>query len=439
MTSSKPPQTGSWIASARPVPRLVARPLREFLATESSGGVVLLVAAAAALVWANSPLSNSYGSLWATDLSIRVGPYLLAMDLRHWINDGLMAIFFFVVGLEIKRELVVGELSSRKKAALPAVAAVGGMVVPALIYLALNMGSAGAAGWGIPMATDIAFAVGVLALLGPRIDPPLKVFLLSLAIADDIGAILVIALFYSGGVAPGALLAALAIVLAIVGLGRIGVTWMPLYVLLGVGMWLATLQSGIHPTIAGIALGLLAPARPLTRASEEDAVALDAHGDGVTAETVTTFKLRAQERLAVTERLAHALHPWTSFVVIPLFALANAGVSLRLTGGEGGLAWPVTLGVVAGLVVGKPLGITLFAWAGSRVGVVDLPEGVSWREITGVAALAGIGFTISLFIADLAFTDRMLVEAAKIGILAGSLLASLLGGSILLRYARQGR
>jgi NhaA family Na+:H+ antiporter len=437
MSSRGRPETRSWLASERPVPRLLARPLREFLDTESAGGLVLLAATAIALLWANSPLSASYDSLWATELSVRVGPYELALDLRHWINDALMAIFFFVVGLEIKRELVVGELNTAKKAALPAVAALGGMVVPAVIYLALNAGSPGARGWGIPMATDIAFAVGILALLGGRVDPPLKVFLLSLAIADDIGAILVIALFYAGGVTVPGLLVAIAFLLAILGLRRIRVTWLPLYLLLGIGLWLATLSSGIHPTIAGVALGLLAPARPLTRDSE-DAVALDGHEDGVTAEAVTAFKLRAQERVAVTERLALALHPWTGFVVIPLFALANAGVSLRPTGAEG-FSWAVTVGVVAGLVIGKPLGITLFAWVGSRLGMVDLPEGVRWREITGVSALAGIGFTISLFIANLAFSDPGLVEAAKIGILAGSLLASLLGGAILLRHARQGR
>ena len=433
MTSRKAPGARSWIRSERVVPRLIARPLREFLETESAGGLVLLAAAAVALIWANSPFSSSYRALWATDLSIRLGPYLIAMDLRHWINDGLMAIFFFVVGLEIKREVVVGELSTARKAALPAVAAVGGMVVPALIYLALNAGSEGSSGWGIPMATDIAFAVGVLSLLGGRINASLKIFLLSLAIADDIGAILVIGLFYSKGIALDALGVAAVVVLAIVGLRRVRVTWIPLYVALGAGLWLAMLHSGIHPTIAGIALGVLAPARPLVRTRDEESVHLDARGDGVTAEKVTAFKLRAHERVAVTERLQHALHPWTGFVIIPLFALANAGVSLGIDGRD--VSWAVTVGVIAGLVVGKPLGITLFAWAGARLGLLERPAGVSWPEIVGVAALAGIGFTISLFIAGLAFDDPALIDAAKIGILGGSLLASLLGAWILLRRA----
>ena len=433
MTSRKAPGARSWIRSERVVPRLIARPLREFLETESAGGLVLLAAAAVALIWANSPFSSSYRALWATDLSIRLGPYLIAMDLRHWINDGLMAIFFFVVGLEIKREIVVGELSTPRKAALPAVAAVGGMVAPALIYLALNAGSAGSSGWGIPMATDIAFAVGVLSLLGGRINASLKIFLLSLAIADDIGAILVIGLFYSKGIALDALGVAGVVVLTIVGLRRVRVTWIPLYVALGAGLWLAMLHSGIHPTIAGIALGVLAPARPLVRTRDEESVHLDARGDGVTAEKVTAFKLRAHERVAVTERLQHALHPWTGFVIIPLFALANAGVSLGIDGRD--VSWAVTVGVIAGLVVGKPLGITLFAWAGARLGLLERPAGVSWPEIVGVAALAGIGFTISLFIAGLAFDDPALIDAAKIGILGGSLLASLLGAWILLRRA----
>ena len=433
MTSRKAPGARSWIRSERVVPRLIARPLREFLETESAGGLVLLAAAAVALIWANSPFSSSYRALWATDLSIRLGPYVIAMDLRHWINDALMAIFFFVVGLEIKREVVVGELSTARKAALPAVAAVGGMVVPALIYLALNAGSEGSSGWGIPMATDIAFAVGVLSLLGGRINASLKIFLLSLAIADDIGAILVIGLFYSKGIALDALGVAGVVVLTIVGLRRVRVTWIPLYVALGAGLWLAMLHSGIHPTIAGIALGVLAPARPLVRTRDEESVHLDARGDGVTAEKVTAFKLRAHERVAVTERLQHALHPWTGFVIIPLFALANAGVSLGIDGRD--VSWAVTVGVIAGLVVGKPLGITLFAWAGARLGLLERPAGVSWPEIVGVAALAGIGFTISLFIAGLAFDDPALIDAAKIGILGGSLLASLLGAWILLRRA----
>lgn len=437
MTSRRAPDTRSWMASERPVPRLIARPVREFLDTESAGGLVLLCATVIALVWANSPLSASYDSLWATDLSIRLGPYGVTLDLRHWINDALMVIFFFVVGLEIKRELVVGELSSAKKAALPAVAALGGMVVPAVIYLAVNPGSPDARGWGIPMATDIAFAVGVLALFGSRVSSFLKVFLLSLAIVDDIGAILVIALFYSSGLAPGALLVAFALLVGVVGLRRAEVTWMPLYFVLGAGVWLAILQSGLHPTIAGVVLGILAPARPLEQEGRGDAV-LSPHEEELSAEDVRVFRLKAHERVAVTERLGHALHPWTSFVIIPLFALANAGVSLGLSDLQAALTSAVSLGVVAGLVIGKPLGIASFAWAGERLGLVELPQGVHWMSLTGVAALAGIGFTISLFIASLAFADSEVVATAKVGVLAGSLLASVAGVVILLRRPRSG-
>ena len=433
------PSTDSWLASDRAVPRLVARPFREFLDTEVAGGIALLVAAAVALIWANSPWSDSYESLLTTELSFQIGSYEIAEDLQHWVNDALMALFFFVVGLEVKRELAHGELSDPRKAAFPSVAALGGMVVPALIYTAFNLGGEGSAGWGIPMATDIAFALGVLALFGNRIHPSLKVFLLSLAVADDIGAIVVIALFYTSDLNAVALLVAAGLLGVVALLRALRVIWMPLYVLVGVGVWLATYESGVHATIAGVALGLMTPVNPSRDPSDDARSSLDPDPDrlddedsqGFAPAKVRAWRLRTQERVALGEYLEHALHPWTSFVVVPIFALVNAGVSL--TGGDisNALSSPVTLGIVAGLVVGKLAGISLFAYAAQRIGFAELPEGVPGRQILGAAAIAGIGFTVSLFIAELAFDEAALIDEAKVGILVASVLAAGLGALVL--------
>ncbi len=413
------------------------RVLRRFLETEAAGGIVLLVAAVVALAWANSPWSASYRDLWDTKLSIGVGDFELVETLQHWVNDGLMAIFFFVVGLEIKRELVVGDLRDRRTAAMPAIAALGGMAVPALLFLLATAGSGGGGttGWGIPMATDIAFAIGVVALLGPRVPAPLKLFLLTLAIVDDIGAIAVIAVFYSADLQPGFLVAAAVLLVVMVGLRRAGIVWMAPYVLLGTGVWLATLESGVHATIAGVVLGLLAPARALTPA----AVARDWAGD--LADDPTPAELDAMTKLARTsvspvERLEHLLHPWTSFLVVPLFALANTGVEMSATSFDAPGARGVTAGVVAGLLVGKTVGITLAAWLAVRTGLGRLPEGATWPLVIGVATVAGIGFTVSLFIAELAFESGALQDAAKIGVLGGSILAGALGAFILMRAGR---
>ena len=438
MANGEPPTTRSWIASDRPIPRLIARPVRGFLETEISGGVVLLVAAAVALIWANSPFSDSYEALWNTELSFAVGGFELAGDLRHWVNDALMVLFFFVVGLEVKRELALGELSHPKKAAFPSFAALGGMVVPALIYFALNAGGDGSAGWGIPMATDIAFALGVLTLFGSRVHPSLKVFLLSLAVADDIGAIVVIALFYTSDLNPVALLVACGLLGVIVLLRAVRVVWIPVYVLLGVGVWLATFESGVHATIAGVALGLMTPVHPLRDPQEEGSGSMDSDPDRLAAGTgaispqwARTWRLRTQERVAVGEYLEHLLHPWTSFVVIPIFALANAGVSLSGEAIGDAASSPVTLGVLLGLVVGKIVGVTLFAYAGQRLGFAEVPEGVTPSQFLGVAAIAGIGFTVSLFITELAFDEASIIEEAKVGILVASILAAAVGALIL--------
>jgi NhaA family Na+:H+ antiporter len=423
-----PPVEGSWSAGQSPAARRLAVPLREFLDTEVAGGLVLLAATAVALGWANSPWQATYQAVWETELAFEVGQWTLALDLRHWINDGLMALFFFVVGLEIKRELVAGELRSARNAALPVLAALGGMVLPALLFLALNLSGDGRRGWGIPMATDIAFALGVLALFGTRVPAGLKLLLLSVAIVDDIGAVIVIAVFYSSGLVWGPLAVAVGLLALIAVLHRVGVVWWPVHVLLGVGVWLATYASGVQATIAGVALGLLMPTRPLVR---HLSVSL---GDGeaeLSAPVVRWVRLHVQETISAAERLEHTLHPWTSYAIVPLFALANAGVLLSQAALAAAVGSPVTAGVVLGLVVGKLVGVGGAAWLALRLRAGTLPEGVTGRQVAAVAAVAGIGFTMSLFIAGLAYPAPELQDQARIGILAGSLLAAAVGTLLL--------
>ena len=416
---------------AVPTPRRLSRAVREFLATEAAGGVVLLVGAVVALLWANSPWDGAYEQLWHTELRLDLGRWSIAEDLRHWVNDAAMALFFFVVGLEIKRELVVGELRQPRQAALPVIAALGGMVVPALLYLAVAGGSDGANGWGIPMATDIAFAIGVVSLLGSRVSSSLKLFLLTLAIADDIGAILVIAVVYSDGVDPGALGIAGLLVLTVVGLRLAGVRAIAVYVVVGAGVWLATYESGVHATIAGVVLGLLTPAVParpeeLAREWERELA------DEPTTEQRLAVVQAANAGISVADRLTHALHPISSFVIVPLFALANAGVRIEGDALDGPGAAAVAGGVAVGLVVGKLVGVFGATALAVHFRVATLPEGATWGGVAGVAAVAGIGFTVSLFVAGLAFDDPGLESAAKLGVLAASAIAALLG-SILLR------
>jgi NhaA family Na+:H+ antiporter len=416
---------------ATPAARVI-RPLRDFLATESAGGVALLVATAIALVWANSPWQDSYTELWSTDVTVGIGSHVLSMDLQHWVNDGLMTLFFFVVGLEIKRELVTGELRDPRVAALPALAAVGGMVVPAALFIAFNRSGDGFDGWGIPMATDIAMAVGVLSLFSKRVPPSLKLFLLALAIVDDIGAILVIAIFYSAGIELIWLVEGAAVVGGMVLLRLLGVTRIAPFVVLGVVLWLAVHESGVHATIAGVVLGLLTPTRPFQRAELIDE---DELTDLSSVEAVRETATLARQSVSVVEYLEHVLHPWTSLLIVPLFALANAGVTV--TGGalSDALSSSVTQGIVIGLVVGKFVGITSFTWVAQRTGVAVMPQGATWRGVLAVAAIGGIGFTVSLFVASLAFTGGTLDEA-KIGILAGSLLAAAGGTLLLLRLPK---
>lgn len=413
------------------------RPITAFVNTEAAGGIVLLIATFAALAWANSPWKDAYHDLWHAGLSFNFNLFRIDASLGHLVNDGLMAIFFFVVGLEIKRELVHGELSTPRKALLPAAAALGGMVVPALLYTLWNAGGDGARGWGIPMATDIAFAMGVLALLGRRAPFALKVFLLALAIVDDLGAILVIAVFYTGTVSFEAGMWAFLIGATIWMAGRAGLRSTDVYVALGVLFWVAVYKSGIHATIAGVVLAMLTPSRPPVApgsfapgardllASHRQAVE---HGNADDAQQV----IRELEELSrgsesPLDRLEHHLHPWVSYLIVPVFALANAGVQISGGALTDAANSPVSLGVAMGLVVGKPVGILLACYLVVRLRLAELPTNVSFRHMVGAGLVAGIGFTVSLFITSLAFSDGALIADAKLAILGASALAGLAG------------
>ena len=434
-----PSERATWLRSERFLARSVARPVHRFLHIEASGGVLLAAATVVALVWANSPWGAAYQDAWATELTLRLGRLAISEDLRHWINDGLMTLFFFVLGLEIKQEVVSGQLTRLRDAAVPAAGALGGMLVPAAVFVGFNLGAAGARGWGIPMATDVAFALGVLALLGHRVPSELKVMLLGLAIVDDVGAILVIAIFYANDLDGRWLAAALGGLGVIVVLRRARVRYLPVYAVLGAGIWLATFASGIHATIAGVALGLLAPARPFLPEVDADRIADELSADqAVTAGEVRDISFRLRESIPVTERLQNLLHPWTGYVIVPLFALANAGVVLSAEGLADATTSRVTLGVTAGLVVGKLVGVAGGIWLAVRLGVGRLPGEVTTRHIVGMAGIAGIGFTVSIFVSGLAFDDPVLTDQATIGVLAASVLAAALGSAILLVGARVG-
>ena len=411
------------------------RPLVDFLHTEAAGGIVLVAATIVALIWANSPFQDSYNELWETTTVIGFNDHVLHLDLRAWVNDGLMTIFFFVVGLEIKRELVVGELRDRRTATLPAVAALGGMVVPALVYVAFNAGGSGSAGWGIPMATDIAMALGVLSLLGSRVPAALKLFLLALAIVDDIGAIIVIAIFYAGGINFTALAVAIGLVIMILLLRLVGVSQIWPYVAVGVVLWLAIHESGVHATITGVVLGLMTPTGASWSASTIDTERL---ADLSSAQAAHDTRLLARGSVSIAEWLEHILHPWSSYLIIPVFALANAGIPISSDTVSDAVSSPIAHGVFFGLIVGKLVGITSFTWLAVRLGLGTLPNGASWRGVVGVAALGGVGFTVSIFISGLAFDVEEFDTVAKLGILSASLLAAILGVLILRNGARAG-
>ncbi len=416
-----------------PIHRLT-RPLERFLHVESAGGIVLLVCMIAALALANSPAAEAYHHFWHTHVSLEIGGFILGGELGHFfVNDVLMTIFFFVVGLEIKRELVAGELNEPRKAALPVIAALGGMIVPAGIYFAIMNGKPGQSGWGIPMATDIAFVVGVMALLGPRVPLGLKVMLLALAIADDIGAVVVIAAFYNVGLDWFMLMLAGYGLAAIYLLRRLGARSIFLYLLLGGYVWLGFYKSGVHPTVAGAILGLMTPASTwVSRASLRLALtdmAAELRDDGedeVGTDDLKLLAFAADEAVSPLDRLETRLHPWVSFAIMPLFALANAGVEVNLQA----FADPIALAVALGLFLGKPIGVLLFSGIAVRVGLAQLPHGVSWGMLAGAGVLAGIGFTMSLFVAGLALDPEHLA-AGKLGTLTGSILSAAVGSAIL--------
>jgi NhaA family Na+:H+ antiporter len=408
--------------------KLLLRPVEQFLATESASGIILIAAALVAFAWANSPWAELYGHMQHVEAGITAGSFGLHLSLAHWVNDGLMAIFFFVVGLEIKRELLVGELAGWQRAALPIAGALGGMVVPAAIYAWLNLGQPSIVGWGVPMATDIAFAVGILALLGPRVPLALKVFLLALAIVDDLGAVLVIAAFYTSELSFLALGVTGLIWLAALAYGRSGGGRPSVFLVLGLLLWYFMHASGVHATVAGVLLALAVPlGRPHDTETIKAELAAELGGTDFEDVEVRLNHLenvidRAQSPLHEYE---HALQPWVAYAIMPVFALFNAGVTL---GGEGGgFANVVTLGAFLGLLIGKPLGITLFVALAIALRMTRLPAGVGWAAIAGVGFLGGIGFTMALFIAMLAFGESPALDQAKIGVLSASVCAAVLG------------
>jgi NhaA family Na+:H+ antiporter len=432
-----------------PIVRIL-RPFQAFAENEAAGGGLLLICTLGALVWANSPWSPLYEALWHTDLTVSLAGKSLSHDLHHWVNDLLMAVFFFVVGLEIKRELLVGELSSLRHAALPIAGALGGVIVPAIFYAVLNPRGPSSAGWGIPMATDIAFALGVMTLLGDRIPSGLKIFLTALAIVDDIAAVVVIALFYTDHIAWEQLGAAAICLALLILLGLLGARQPLIFAIGGLILWIFVLNSGVHATIVGVALAMAVPSRTplnfgdflvrsravLNHAERE----VDATGMLLTSEDQQAALQGLEDACEKVQpplhRLEHALHPWVTFFIMPVFALANAGVVLH--GNLTELAThTVTLGVFTGLLFGKPVGILLASWAAVRLNIASLPAGVRWSHIHGAGWLGGIGFTMSLFVATLAFADdAAMLTMAKVGVLAASACAAFVGSTALVRSAK---
>lgn len=425
---------------AEPIHRIL-KPIRKFLHIEASSGIVLLLCSIIALVIANSSMGEEYAAFWKTKVGLTWGDFSYQHSLKHWINDGLMVIFFFVIGLEVKRELVFGELRDFRRAALPISAAIGGMAIPALAYYLLQPEPPQQSGWGIPMATDIAFVVGCIAVLGSRIPPILRVLLLSLAIVDDIGAILVIAFGYTDSIETNWLLLGLVSAAFVLVLQRLGVRAIPVYVVVGVLTWLGFHESGIHATIAGVIIGLLTPARPYLEASFVGAFLNQAseflHGEREEDSTLPAAKVRAYrqttlEAISPLEYLINLLHTWVAFLIMPIFALANAGVVFQWND----IVSPVAVAITASLAIGKPVGVVLFSWIATRLGLAKLPEGITWRHLIGGGCLAGIGFTMALFISGLAFDDKLLLSSAKVGVLVGSLISAVVGLSVLVSIPR---
>ena len=423
-------------------------PVSRFIHLEYTSGIVLLISVVIAIAWANSPFHDFYEHLWHINFSVGFDKFLLSHPLHIWINDGLMAIFFFVIGLELKREFMEGELSSLQKASLPMTAALGGMLVPAVIYFVINKGTHAAHGWGIPMATDIAFALALLSMASKHIPVSVKIFLSALAVADDLGAVLVIAFFYTEQINFTPLAIGAGFLMLLMLGNRMGIRSALFYLLLGIGAWIGFLLSGVHATIAGVLVAFTIPA--VTRIDEQiyssnlRKLSYDFEADipqrgslitplqNKTIQKVKTLSMAAETPLQTIE---HALHPWVAFGIMPLFALANAGIVIT-SDFFSSIINPVSIGVAAGLIVGKFTGILLFCWIMVRYKISSLPEGANWKHIAGVALLAGIGFTMSLFISGLAFGDPVLINQAKYGILIASIIAGILGTIVLKRVGQ---
>jgi len=422
--------------------RTVSKPtsvaLRRYLATEAGGATLLLAAAVLALLWANSAWADTYETFWHTPVAVSIGTFSIDLDLLQWVNDALMTLFFLVVGLEISRELTVGELTDRRIVVVPALGALGGVVVPALIYLAFNPGAPESRGWGIAISTDTAFVVGVLALFGPRCPDRLRVFLLALSIVDDVVAIVVMAVFYSEKGSPAALMLAAVVAAGLLALRLLGIGRLAWYAVLGILLWLAVYESGVHPTLAGVILGLIVP--PRTAAQCTPGSTLDQVRsllEHPTAGGARVAALAARSTVSPNERMQYALHPWTSYVIVPVFGLANAGVALNASTLEEAFSSSVTWGIIVALVAGKSIGVFAASTIVLRTGIGELPGRVRYGHLLGGASLCGIGFTISLFITGLAFDEGRLRQDATIGVLTGSLVAAVLGSLVLRFYGER--
>jgi NhaA family Na+:H+ antiporter len=424
----------------------ILRPAQQFFEKEASSSILLIFATAIALIWVNSSIGETYHSFWHTQISFAFGHFHISKTLLHWVNDGLMSLFFFTVGLEIKREILVGELATPKKALLPVLAALGGMIVPALIYAALNVGLPTIHGWGIPVATDIAFALGAVAVFGRKLPVGLRIFLAAFAIADDLGAVVIIAIFYTKEIIWSNLIISLFLIFGLAVANFFWIRQTLIYAILGLAVWFFVLGSGVHPTIAGVIVSFFVPARGrydtdnflqnIKKITEKFECEEQSCGYSILLNQEHMYAVQALEMAChdvetPLQRLMHALHPWVAFFILPLFAMGNAGLIFRGIVFSEAVSNPVILGIIFGLVVGKPIGILLFSYLSVKTGIASLPQEVRWSHIFGGAMLGGIGFTMSLFLSELSFSDPHIIDYARIAILAGSILSALFGMSYL--------
>jgi Na+:H+ antiporter, NhaA family len=424
----------------------ILRPAQQFFDKEASSSILLISATAIALIWVNSSIGETYHSFWHTQISFTFGHFHISKTLLHWVNDGLMSLFFFTVGLEIKREILVGELATPKKALLPVIAALGGMIVPALIYAALNIGLPTIHGWGIPVATDIAFALGAVAVFGRKLPVGLRIFLAAFAIADDLGAVVIIAIFYTKEIVWSNLIISLFFIFGLAAANFFWIRQTLIYAILGLAVWFFVLGSGVHPTIAGVIVSFFVPARGrydtdnflqnIKKITEKFECEEQSCGYSILLNqehmyAVQALELACHDVETPLQRLMHALHPWVAFLILPLFAMGNTGLIFRGIVFSEAVSNPVILGIIFGLVVGKPIGILLFSYLSVKTGIASLPQEVRWSHIFGGAMLGGIGFTMSLFLSELSFSDPHIIDYARIAILAGSILSALFGMSYL--------